>query len=81
RSKVLWVRVGVRRQETGGVRNLEKAVGSIIPQFLCPNLAVNTNFLRLFNSNQRTFSRLKNAKSNISKTFNSFSANPNYIQL
>ncbi|NEP96172.1 MULTISPECIES: hypothetical protein [Okeania] len=65
---------GDRRQEEWGMS--EKAGVRIIPQFLCPNLAVNTNFLRLFNSNKRTPSRLKNAKSFICKDFHIYSANP-----
>ncbi|MGD1806571.1 hypothetical protein ACP6PL_14180 [Dapis sp. BLCC M126] len=44
---------GDRRQEESGMS--EKPVGRIIPQFICPNLAVNTNFLRLFNSKRAHF--------------------------
>ncbi|WP_124145397.1 MULTISPECIES: hypothetical protein [Okeania] len=43
--KVLWVRGGDRRQETGEMGNLEELVEYFIPQFFCNYSPFNPNFL------------------------------------
>ncbi|NEP86964.1 MAG: hypothetical protein F6K18_09010 [Okeania sp. SIO2C2] len=71
RSKVLWVRVGDRRQETGDRRNgnLEEVGVRIAPRLFCPTLDQNPEFLNHYHLKPRTPSRPKIAQTNTSQYF------------